>query len=423
MVDADASAGSGRSRRGILLVVFTTIFLDLLGFGLIIPILPFYAETFGANAALVTLLGAAYSGMQFLFTPVWGRLSDRVGRRPVLLISTAVAAVGYVIFGLAGALWVLFAARILQGLGTANIGTAQAIIADTTPPEKRAGGMALVGVAFGLGFIIGPAVGGAAGQLGIEIPAFVAAALSAINLVFVLFLMPETRTPQGADAPRKGFSFRALGTALTLPGMVGLLALHLGVGTAFAMFEQVMGLFIEHYWLPGDAAALSHAVLDEARAREAAGLTAWVLIAVGVTAVVVQGFLIGRLTRWFGEKPLVVLGVFLEAIAVLSLPFIGEAGSFVLLLIAGMVLAVGSGLLSPSLTALLSLASPDEEQGSMLGLGQSLAALGRVLGPAVAGLMFQLWVPLPFAVSGVMLLGCVVVAALLRPARGGARAA
>lgn len=399
--------------RGILLVVFTTIFLDLVGFGIIIPILPFYAETFGASAALVTLLGAAYSLMQFLFTPVWGRLSDRIGRRPVLLVSIAIAAVGYVIFGLAGALWVLFAARILQGLGTANIATAQAIIADVTPPERRANGMAIVGVAFGLGFIIGPAIGGIAGQWGIAVPALVAAALSAINLLFVIFLMPETRpaVPDSAQTERPaGLSLQTLRRALSMDRVPRLLLLYFGVGTAFALMEQVLGLFIEHYWLPGEAAALTATALSEARAQEAAALTTWLLIAVGVTAVIVQGAIVGRLANRFGERPLVIVGIALEAVGILAMPAIGWTGSFPLLIAGGVVLAVGSGLLSPSLTSLLSVAAPADEQGSILGLGQSLSALGRVLGPAVAGLLFQFWVPLPFYVGGLMLVACVVVA-------------
>ncbi|MFK7927401.1 MAG: MFS transporter [Myxococcota bacterium] len=404
------AAEPARTPRGILLVVFTTIFLDLVGFGIIIPILPFYAETFGASAAMVTLLGAAYSGMQFLCTPMWGRLSDRIGRKPVLIVSIIIAAVGYLIFGWAGTLWVLFAARILQGLGTANIGTAQAIIADVTPPDRRANGMAIVGVAFGLGFIIGPAIGGVAGQWGIEFPAFVAAALSGINLIFVLFLMPETRPKTAGPSKATEPALALLRRSLTLDQVPRLLFLYFGVGTAFALMEQVLGLFIEHYWLPGDAAGLTHVALDESRAQEAIALTAWLLITVGVTAVIVQGGLVGRLANRFGERPLVILGIFLEAIGVLAMPVIGLSGSFPLLLAGGVVLAIGSGLLSPSLTSLLSVASPDEDQGSILGLGQSLSALGRVLGPAVAGLLFQWWVPLPFYLGGGLLVLCGVVA-------------
>jgi len=400
-VDSDQARG----RRRTFAIVFLTIFLDLVGFGIIIPIQPFYAETFGASPTVVTLLGASYSLAQFIMLPFWGRLSDRVGRRPILLVSIAVAAVGYLVFGLAGSLGLLFAARILSGVGTANIGTAQAIIADLTDQEGRAGGMALIGIAFGLGFIIGPALGGIFGQFGIAVPAFVAAGLSALNLVLAGFLVPETLPPHKrglGTTPTRGLSLARLRAALRLRDVPQLLLLYLVVTTGFALMEQSLPLFIEARWLGGPA---DHAdpALAEAAAQQAAGLTTWVLVVVGITAVIVQGGLVGRLARRFGERPLLRVGLLLEGLALGALPFVGWTGSFALLLVGAAVLAVGSGLFNPSLSALLSLSAPDDEQGGILGLGQSMSALGRVVGPAIAGLLFEWAVGLPFWLAAVLM--------------------
>ena len=183
------------AKRGkhVLLIVFFTVFIDLIGFGIIIPIQPFFAEALGASPATVTLLGASYSLMQFLFAPFWGMLSDRYGRRPIILVSLGTGFVGYLLFGLSHSLPALFASRMLAGFGAANIGTAQAMIADSTSHADRAKGMGLIGAAFGLGFIFGPALGGVFGQFGIATPAFVAAGLCAAN--WILCVRPPTRDP------------------------------------------------------------------------------------------------------------------------------------------------------------------------------------------------------------------------------------
>src|SRR5688572_16346683 len=178
-------------RRSPLFVIFFTVFLDLLGFGLIIPILPYYAERFGATPSVITLIMASYSLMQFLFAPVWGRLSDRVGRRPIILMSLAVSTTGYLLLGFASSLTHVFLARILAGIGNANLPTAQAYIADVTRPEERARGMGLVGMAFGLGFVFGPAFGGFLGSLWIPLPAFVAAGLTALDLALAAVVLRE----------------------------------------------------------------------------------------------------------------------------------------------------------------------------------------------------------------------------------------
>ena len=218
-----------KNNKKILLLVFLTVFLDLVGFGIIIPIQPFYAEKLGASATQVTLLGASFSLMQFLFGSFWGRLSDRIGRRPVMLLSIGCSSIGYLIFGFSESLTVLFLARMLAGFGSANIGAAQAIIADSTPPESRAKGMGLIGAAFGLGFILGPAVGGFFSQFALSFPAYVAAGLGAFNFIFALTSLPET-CPQKLGQPAKnqvahrpGFSWSALKHAARHPNVGKLL--------------------------------------------------------------------------------------------------------------------------------------------------------------------------------------------------------
>ena len=404
-----AQKGYSENRRT-LLIVFTTVCLDLIGFGIIIPIQPFLAQTLGATPALVTLLGASFSLMQFLFAPVWGRLSDRIGRRPVMLISIAVSAVGYLLFGLAGSLPLLFFARMLSGFGTANIGTAQAIIADCTSPETRARGMGLIGAAFGLGFILGPALGGVLGQFGLAAPAFAAAGFCTGNWFFAFFQLPETyQRRSGNGSTHHFFSLSALTRAARHPNVAQLLLLYLFYPIAFSLMEQVLGLFIEASWLveKADVSASSHA-------KRAAGLTAAVLIVVGITSTIIQGGLIGRLARRFGERRLLMVGLVLMGFTFLAIPFVGSLGPFGLMLPVGALLATGSALANPSLTSLLSRAVGTDEQGGTLGLGQSLGALGRVVGPASAGFLFQTYRGLPFFFGSVLLFACSIISSTIR---------
>lgn len=393
-------------RNGVLLVVFLTVFLDLLGFGIIIPVLPFYAETLGASPAVVTWLGASFSLMQFLFAPVFGRISDRVGRRPVMLFSIAAAAAGFTLFGFSTTLAMLFFSRMLSGIGMANLGTAGAIIADSTDAQSRAKGMGLMGVAFGLGFTLGPAIGGLFVRWGLAAPAFAAAALSALNLVLAFWLLPETNTSQAATSAHGGFSLRALRHAARHANVGALFLLYLTFASAFSMMEQVLGLYIERVWAPGAY-------------ERAARLTAYSLMVVGLTAIVIQGGCIGRLAKRFGEGALLRAGTFLVAVSFVLIPAAGTA-AFVWFLPVCVVMAAGSGITNPSLLSLLSQSVDPDEQGGVLGLGQGLAALGRILGPSVAGLFFQVAPTIPFWVGAGLLLVCTGIALRL-PYRAAAR--
>lgn len=392
-------------------VAFFTTFLDLLGFGIIIPIQPFYAESFGASPALITLLGASYSLMQFLFSSIIGKVSDRIGRRPVLLASVALIIVGYIIFAQANSLAALFAARMISGIGGANLGAAQAIIADVTPADQRSRGMGMIGAAFGLGFIFGPALGGWLGQWGPTYPIYFAAFLAMLNWLFIYFKLPETLDKtkvaehNNDSIVSANLSFNEL---LKVQNLVYLLGISLFFTMSFALMEQTIGLFIERAWLSS--------VLDtKIRHSEAAALTAYFLVAVGVGASIVQGGLIGRLTKRWGEVRLCQTGVLVVGITFLMIPQLSGGAPFAYMLLIGLVMATGTGMLHPSRNSLLSQAVSSTQQGRALGLNQSLAALGRVIGPASAGLLFEYNINLPFWVGGSIILCSWLLTLRLKP--------
>lgn len=371
-------AAQNRARLGI---VALTIFLDLLGFGIIIPLMPHFAETFGATPFVYGLLAASYSLMQFLFVPVWGRLSDRLGRRPILLVSIAGSAVSFVLLGTARSLGQLFLARVLSGLATSNLSVAQAYVADITRPEDRARGMGLVGAAFGLGFVVGPFVGGELSPVTLSLPLglavragtapfFLAALLSAANWILAFRLLPESLPRDGTGTVRaiRVFDWTRLTRELRRSSVAGLLGVSFLATVAFSMMEQTLILFGER-----------RVSMDAVGAGRLLGF-------VGVLMVVVQGGLVGRMARRFGEERLLVAGT---VILVPGLLLLALSHGWGLLLAAMVPLALGSGLLHPSLHALLSRRAPRDEQGGMLGLNQSLSSLARVLGPSAGGWLFQ----------------------------------
>jgi MFS family permease len=417
-------------KRSPLGILFLAVFLDLIGFGILIPIQPFYAELFGARPAAITLLSASFSLVQFLFAPFLGRISDTVGRRPIMLLTIAINAAGYALFGLAGSLPMLFLARITSGFGSANIGTAQAIVADSTTPKTRAKGMGIIGAAFGLGFILGPAIGGLFSQYGLSLPAFIAAGLSTINWFYAFFRLPETHpamlndgqaTAEPIESVREhvrgkasgrhhlGLSLRDLKHAVSHPNVPQLFWLYLVGTVAFSLMEQTLGLYIERIWLPSTAGAPSTAHL-----RHASAMTAYFLVVVGVTGAIVQGMLIGRFARRFGEHKLVVAGTVLVGCTLVLIPIIADTRIYALLLAIGPFLALGSGILNPSIPSLLSQATESDAFGGILGLGQSLSALGRVVGPMFAGLLFEFSHEIPFYLGAALMFTCSLVSLTIR---------
>jgi len=395
-----------------MVIAFFTIFLDLLGFGIVIPVNSFYVQSLGAGPATIALLSASYSLMQFLFAPFWGRLSDRIGRRPVILISVAASFAGHLIFGLSSTIFTIFAARLLAGFGNANLGTAQAIIADVTTPENRAKGMGLIGAAFGLGFLLGPAIGGFAGQYSPQAPALAAAGLAAVNFFVAYFLLPETRRDQSEHSShhQRTFSLATLFKAITMPN-VGVILQISFLGTfAFSMFEVIVGLLMERSYLPSIGRETPEHI------AEAAKLTAWFLVAVGITAVIVQGGLIGKLTKRFGERNLFKVGLLFMLISIGMIPVIVKTGVYNHMLILAVFLAIGTGIYNPSQSSLVSRSVPADQQGGILGLNQSMSALGRVLGPALSGVFFEMNYGLPFFAAAALLALALGLSVAVKPA-------
>ncbi len=381
--------------RPSLTVLFIIVFIDLLGFGMVIPVMPLYARELGASEAWTGLLSTGYSAMQFVFAPLWGRLSDRVGRRPVLLASIAATAAAFALYGLAGSFAVLLVSRLFAGAATANIAIAQAYVADITPPEGRAKGMGLIGAAFGLGFVLGPALGGLLSTYGLGVPGLAAAGLAAANGVAAFFVLPEP-PHRSAAAVRQRRRLAALLDELSRPGIRRLLACWFLVVLAFSAMESTFSFLL------GDRYGLSRDHVN------------YVFAYIGVLVVIVQGGLIGPLTRRLGEKRLLALGAGLQAVALASLPFApGTAG----LLVATAFLAVGSGLGTPALSALVSRFSRVEDQGGTLGIGQSAAAFGRILGPESGTFSYaRLGVAFPYVAGAVVMSLAAGLAATLRKA-------
>jgi len=356
-------------RRASLLIVFFTVLLDLLGFGMVLPLLPFYAQDFGASPLGVTMLFASFSLAQFVFAPIWGRLSDRVGRRPVLLGSIAGAVVAYALFAFAGSFTVLLLARTASGIAAANYSIAQAYVADVTPPEERARGMGLLGAAFGLGFVLGPVMGGLAGKLGYAAVPAAAGILSLANLVLAFFLVPESLPAQRRQeiAAGRWADSNDLRRAAHNRPVAALMLLFFLVILAFASMESTLGLFVEERYGFGFFE------------------TAWLFTFLGVVMVVVQGGLLGRLAKRFGERRLMLAGILLMAVGLAVLPF----GRLIALLgMATGLLAVGMGLQNPSTLSLISRMTDDHHQGGTLGVTRSLGALARGVGPLWGGWAF-----------------------------------
>lgn len=376
------------TRRAALFIVFLTVFIDLVGFGIVLPLLPFYSTELGATPFEVGLIIASYSGMQFIFAPIWGALSDRYGRRPLILVGLIGSTISYVVFGLAGTLGVLLLSRVIAGVMGANIPVAQAYIADSTSVERRARGMGLIGAAFGLGFIFGPAIGGVLSRWGYGLPGFVAAGLSFSSAVAAWVWLPESLAPEN----RTGDGFAAVAaitgrTRAVLRVLGGrrlrdpILVFFLGT-LGFAGFTTIFPLFLE------DPLGLT--------ALYAGGMFALV----GMVSAGVQGTLIGPLVERRGERSIGALGAVVLAAGIVLMGLIQTIGGTVSGLLA---VGVGWGFMAPSLQSLVSRRARPIEQGQVLGVNQSASALARVIGPVAAGWAYGALGPgLGFVAGGIV---------------------
>ena len=381
-----------------LFSIILVVFIDLLGFSLIIPLLPYYAQTFNASDTTIGLLVASYAAAQLIGAPLLGRASDRYGRRPILVISIFGTFLGFLIFGFATSLAMLFASRILQGLTGGNLSVAQAYITDVTDAKSRNRGLGMIGAAFGLGFIIGPAVGGLLSNISYSVPAFVAAALSFINLLLIVFWLPESLTPEKRSQltqKNSAFSLDALLQALKHPLTGPLLITRFLYSLAFVILQSIFSLF-----------ALK-------RLNMSVVTTGFVLTYVGVVSVVTQAWLVGKLSQKFKDILLIEAGILVLALGLLVWAF---APNVPLLVFSVTPIAFAGGMLNTIVPSALTKTVEPQEVGGILGLSTSVESSTRVIAPLLGGFLLDrvsYWAP---GVFGALLL-LITFAYVLRTAQ------
>ncbi len=369
-------------RRAGLGVLFGTVMVDMMGFGIVLPLLPFYAEELGASPRWVTLIIASFSITQLVSAPIWGRFSDRVGRRRLLLIGLFASALSYLLFALADSLWLLLVSRATAGAAGGTLGIAQAYVADSTKGEERARGLGFIGAASGLGIMLGPAIGGYFSRFGLGVPGLVAAGLCLFNLLAAMALLPESRHFRSgrADASRgEAATFKLWLRSLSRMPLRQLLLVYLLTIGCFTSMTSVLALYTERVF-----------------AMTAADMGLVFTLAGGVT-VIVRGGLVGRIVKRFGEPATVRAGCLLLALGVGAIPFLSDRWQLWVLVPSW---ASATGLIFPSLHALISRNTDEHSQGSVLGGSQVAGGLGRVVAPLTAGWLFELYsIKSPFLVG------------------------
>jgi MFS transporter, DHA1 family, tetracycline resistance protein len=405
-----AKPADGHSRNS-LGIVFVTVFIDLLGFAIVLPLLPRYGEYFHANGAVLGLLMASFSAMQFIFSPIWGRVSDHVGRRPILILGLAGSTASYAVFGIASSLeagsrmlglapltW-LFIARIGAGIAGATISTAQAYIADKTSPQQRARGMALIGAAFGIGFTFGPLIGAACVSSDPTAPpspaaGYVASALSGIALIWAITMLPESLRPGSTPSRGGWFLLSNLRVAIERPS-IGLILTSMFFTTfAFAQFETTLALLTKTLGLPDRS-------------------NFFVFAYIGAILTISQGLIVRRLVTRVGEYRMSLAGTGLMAVGLVGVAWAAHQESLPILYSVIPVCVLGFAAVTPSLQSLLSRRSDASEQGGILGVGQGIAAIARIFGPVAGLTLLQHSLTLPYwCGAGVMALSVFLVSAL-----------
>ncbi len=377
-------------------IIFLTVLIDLVGFGLILPLIPIYTKNFHASGLVSGAIVSSYSLMQFIFAPIWGRLSDRVGRRPVLLTSTACACVSYVIFGIGSglsgntALGVILLSRLFAGICGANITVAQAYIADITPPEQRSAKMGLIGMAFGLGFILGPVLGTASMKLfGLRAPGWTAASLCAINFIWAFAMLAESWKPAAHSVTQRPHIEQWLHT-LRAPRLNLLIAIFFLATFCFTCFEVTIGwLIMGNFGIDTDKSLTTVSLL---------------IAYCGVIGAGVQGGAAGKLVKRMGEPRLIAVSLLFAAIGIGMLPYLT---SWTMLLVGLGIFSIGSSLTRPPVFGMISMLTPAHEQGATLGVAQGVGSLARIVGPVFAGSLFVdrvFQAPVPYVICGVLCL-------------------
>ena len=389
--------------KGSLTIVFITVFLDLVGFGIIIPLIPYLAREFSASPVEIGWLMAIFSIMQFLFSPLWGKLSDRVGRRPIILMSLFGASFAYILFAFAQSLTFLFLARGLAGFFAANLSVAQACIADITPKEKRSANMGLIGAAFGLGFIMGPVIAGLTGPMGealgseppfgIQFSALVAAGLNGLNGILAFFILPETIHHLKGERRKKYGTLESFSFVFKDPLLRPLFLIFFLINLGMALTEVMTFPFVQdRFQWSYSLASISFAY-------------------VGVVMVFTQGYLIRRWIPRFGEKKILRFGLWAMTLAFVG---IGFSHHIPFLALAMTFLALGNGCVRPPVLGMASVIAHEEQQGYILGVMTSIGAIGRILGPPMGGWFYGEWSQgSPFFVAGGLGLGAVILFALV----------
>ena len=406
--------------KSALATVFLVVVIDLLGFGIILPLLPFYAQEFAASAVMIGLLYSVYSFMQLIFSPIWGSWSDRIGRRPIMLLSTFGAVIAYIVFGLAESLGVLFFSRVIAGMMGGNISTAQAYIADVTDSANRARGMGLIGAAFGIGFVIGPATATALihptfhemvanagftefaawmGENRYALPGFFAAFLSFCSFLMVLFKLPET---VDTSKPREKVFRRP---SVFTPKFWRLLADQKGKSARGFLIPLVIGFFLLSF---GESSLYSaFPLFAEGELNMTAEQVGIQFFYIGIIAVIVQGFLIKSLTNAFSEEKLFMVGNILMVIGLGLIPF--STSMFTLAMFLGL-MALGKSLNTPTITSLISKEASEDNVGAVMGASQGLSGLGRMIGPTWGGALFAVYFGLPFVATAIIVAATIWIA-------------
>ena len=373
-----------------LFILFSVIMLDLVGFGIVVPILPFYAEQYGAKASVMGWILTSYSLMQFIFSSFWGRFSDRIGRKPTMLITMAGAATGLVILGSAHSLTMIFAGRIISGIFAANISVASAYVTDVTTEENRTRGMGLIGAAFGVGFLLGPAMGGALSRYGYAVPVFAAAGLTVLNMIYAFFRLEEPRQHRHVTDAADLVTEPSQKSVFHQPAVVKICIVNFVFTLSVTQLESIFAFFMMDRF-QFDALHVSY-----------------VLALMALVMVMIQGGLIKTLSQKFGEPVLLISGT---AITMVAFGLIPSSMTVVTLLLPLSLAALGRGVSQPSMMSLVSKQAHHKTRGAVMGAFQSSASLGRVLGPALAGYLYDYWYPSPFYFAALMM-GVVFVLAL-----------